>query len=172
MLRIAITALLLSLAYPGAAHGCRVEHFDALTLLAGLDETEEPVAAFVGEIVGVRSAGRLDELKQCRPPISAPQNEQEDRLDCVEAPPDIELDVYPLDVLHGMPEYPTTLLAVGCSYIAPRVGSRTLVVQTTAGSVVHIYKGDEPDYHVGYDDVYLGRVRACITEKCLNDTAE
>ena len=160
--------------FPTAAVGCRVRTFDLLGALADPRGREDVTVVFVGEIVAVRSLSRLEELRRCRPRVVTPRNPETDEpaLDCMETDPEISLEVYPIEVLRGQPQYPAMTRPLGCASLSPRVGSRALVVQTSGGSLALVLRADEPDYPHSIDDEYLHRVRRCVAGECPGPFAE
>jgi hypothetical protein len=173
-LSLTLILLFLLMGYPASSYACRLKNFNTLGVVSDPKRNVEVLEVFVGEIVGVRNPDRLEGLKRCRPRVWKLQDPEGDEqvLDCLESDPDIDLEVYPTEVIKGRPKFPTAVRATGCTRLAPRGGSEALVLRTSSYSIVLVFSEDEPDYPHSYSDEYLRKVRECITGECSARSGE
>lgn len=167
--RAAAVVCILLCATASNAWACRDRIVDPLKLLAHPQPGREVVDIYVGEIVGVRNAQRLEDLKQCMPKDWLHLSQRDEGLlGCIyRGREDFELEVYPTEVLRGDPAYPAAAKVGGCGYDSPAVGAEAIVFHTRAGrSYIRVRDRDDPDFHLTFDASYLDTVRKCVKGEC------
>jgi hypothetical protein len=151
------------------AQACRPQIVEPLDYMSPGDRTFS--AIFIGEIVAVRNANRLQELRQCHPRravLATGDDDTHEAPRCVVALSDAyEVEVYPTEVLRGKPKFPHVSTASDCLSQPPRLGAEALVFVTReGGTVVRVSKADDAEYDSSYDEAYIQKLEACLEGAC------
>jgi len=153
----------------GDASACRPIIEDPLQHMADARPGQDIASVFVGEIIGVRDADRLAQLRRCHPQRAVLGSDRDaDSIACIEAMNmTYEIEVYPTDVVQGKPAFPSRSIAGGCLTSAPKVGTEALVfVSKDGSSLLRIRAEDDAEFGWPYDDAYLDKVRECAEGQC------
>lgn len=169
---LSVLTLLISCAVLSDALACRSMISEPLQLLTDPSPEHEVHEIFVGEIVAIRDIKRLERLRGCSPeePLPATDDAGQPILNCVDyLGAHYQMEVYPLEVLHGAPSYPAQMTVTDCGAV-PKVGSTAVVFHTTDGAAyIRVRRADEPDFHAIYEADYIDRVKRCLQGVCADD---
>lgn len=165
---LSILILPLSLAVD-AANACRPEFADPLSALESPDWNTQFGIILVGEIVGVRNPGRVDELNAW---LRASEHNFGQEGDQLLLPvkafgPTYEVEIYPTEKLRGSPNAPHNALVRACHDLDPHLQDRVILFESETGSSHMIYlERDAGRNAFEVDADYLARVRACAANSC------
>jgi hypothetical protein len=150
--------LVLLLTTPEASWGCHAPRDPML----GVDEAadlEQFELIYIGTVVGVRLSSNIAQLEE--------MESDEEALGIVEiigGTNEFEFEVYPDQVLKGLPAKPQVAVAGGCNVGWPKLMESVLVFRRADGT-------SQYRYIEGLGSDYIERVVACTSGKCENAEA-